>query len=138
MRGVRRLGLVLRPERNLDDSLEQIRRWAASAEVELVGADGEERLPDAVTRRAETMLATDCDVVLALGGDGTMLGALRLAAPHGVPVLGVNLGRLGYLTEVDAANLQSALSALEHDQYGIELRTALTLEIGRASWRERG
>jgi NAD+ kinase len=56
-----------------------------------------------------------------------MLGALRLAASHGVPVLGVNLGRLGYLTEVDAANLEGALSALEHDQYGIELRTGLML-----------
>jgi NAD+ kinase len=127
MRGVRRLGIVLRPERNLRESLEQIRAWAASAEVELVGAEGEERLPDDVTRREESMLATDCDVVLALGGDGTMLGALRLAAPHGVPVLGVNLGRLGYLTEVDAANLDSALLALEHDQYRIELRTGLML-----------
>jgi NAD+ kinase len=127
MRGVRRLGIVLRPERDLDHSLEQIRAWAASAEVELVGAEGEERLPDDVTRREESMLATDCDVVLALGGDGTMLGALRVAAPHGVPVLGVNLGRLGYLTEVDAANLDSALLALERDQYGIELRTGLML-----------
>jgi NAD+ kinase len=125
--GVRRLGLVLRPERDLRDSLEQIRAWAASAGVELVGAEGEEQLPEDVTRRAETMLATDCDVVLALGGDGTMLGALRLAAPHGVPVLGVNLGRLGYLTEVDASSLESALTALEHDQYGVELRTGLTL-----------
>ncbi|MGZ4195294.1 MAG: NAD(+)/NADH kinase [Solirubrobacteraceae bacterium] len=127
MSGVRRLGIVLRPERNLDDSLEQIRGWALSAGVELVGAEGEERLPEEVIRRPETTLATDCDVVLALGGDGTMLGALRLAAPHGVPVLGVNLGRLGYLTEVDAANLETALSALEHDQYGIELRTGLML-----------
>jgi NAD+ kinase len=127
MRGVRRVALVIRPERDLSDSLEQIRAWAASAGVELVGADGEQRLPDEVTRRAEAMLATGCDVVLALGGDGTMLGALRLAAPHGVPVLGVNLGRLGYLTEVDAASLEGALSALEHDQYGIELRTGLKL-----------
>jgi NAD+ kinase len=127
MRGVRRIGLVLRPERDLQHSLEQIRGWAASAGVELVGAEGEERLPDEVTTRPETMLATDCDAVLALGGDGTMLGALRLAAPHGVPVLGVNLGRLGYLTEVDAASLQSALSALERDQYGVELRTGLML-----------
>ncbi|HET7048930.1 MAG TPA: NAD(+)/NADH kinase [Solirubrobacteraceae bacterium] len=124
---MRRLGLVIRPERDLSDSLEKIRAWATSAEVELVGAEGDERLSDEVTKRPETMLATDCDVVLALGGDGTMLGALRLAAPHGVPVLGVNLGRLGYLTEIDAVNLESALSALEHDQYEIELRTGLTL-----------
>ena len=81
MRGVRRLALVLRPERDLADSLEQIRGWAASAGVELVGAEGEEQLPDEVIRRAETALATDCDVVLALGGDGTMLGA-RCGSPR--------------------------------------------------------
>jgi NAD+ kinase len=118
---------VLRPERQLHDALEQISGWAASAGVELVGGEGEERLPAEVTRRPEPMLAADCDVVLALGGDGTMLTALHLAAAHGAPVLGVNLGRLGYLTEVDAANLQDALSALERDHYGVELRTGLTL-----------
>ena len=64
--------------------------------------DGDPRLGDEVARRPEASLAAGCDVVLALGGDGTMLGAMRLAAPDGVPVLGVNLGRLGYLTEIDS------------------------------------
>src|ERR1700759_4382821 len=124
---VRTLGLALRPERDLAGPLEQVRGWAQAYGVALAGLEGDGRLPDAVTQRPEASLARGCDVVLALGGDGTMLGALRIAAPHGVPVLGVNLGRLGYLTEVDAANLDSALSALEHGQYGVELRTGLTL-----------
>jgi NAD+ kinase len=72
-------------------------------------------------------LAAGCDLVLALGGEGTMLGALRVRAPHGVPVLGVNLGRLGYLTEVDAAHLDAALSALSNGEYTIEPRTGLAL-----------
>ena len=75
----------------------------------LVGADGDARLPDGVEPPAGGVgRRRGCDVVLALGGDGTMLGALRMAAPHGVPVLGVNLGTLGYLTEVDAAHLGGA------------------------------
>jgi NAD+ kinase len=77
--------------------------------------------------RPEESLARDCDVVLALGGDGTVLGGLRLAAPHEVPVLGVNLGRLGYLTEVDAANLGVALSALHRGAYAVEPRGGLGL-----------
>src|SRR5207248_5447980 len=97
---VRRLALVPRPDRDLDQPLEEIRTWAAAAGVELVGAESETRLPEAVVRRPEDSLAEQCDVMLALGGDGTMLGALRLAGPHGVPVLGVNLGTLGYLVEV--------------------------------------
>ncbi len=56
-----------------------------------------------------------------------MLGALRVGAPHGVPVLGVNLGRLGYLTEVDAAHLDAALSAVGEGEYTIEARTGLAL-----------
>jgi NAD+ kinase len=50
-----------------------------------------------------------------------------VAAPHGVPVLGVNLGTLGYLTEVDAAHLGDALSALRDGDYTIESRTGLML-----------
>jgi NAD+ kinase len=126
-RGVRTVGLVLRPERELRDSLDRIRTWAAASGVELVGALGDSRLGDDVARRSEASLAVGCDVVLALGGDGTMLGALRLAAPHGVPVLGVNLGRLGYLTEVDSAHLEGALSTLERGEYTMETRTGLAL-----------
>jgi NAD+ kinase len=124
---VRRVGLVLRPERDLRDALDRIRTWATVSDVELVGALGDPRLGDEVVRRSEASLAASCDVVLALGGDGTMLGAMRLAAPDGVPVLGVNLGRLGYLTEVDSAHLEGALSTLAAGDYTVETRTGLAL-----------
>ena len=124
---VRRLGLVLRPERDLDHALEQIAAWAAASAVTLAGLEADPRLPNGVERRSEDTLAHDCDMVVALGGDGTVLGGLRLATPHGVPVLGVNLGRLGYLTEVDAAHLGDALSALEVGRYTVECRGGLAL-----------
>ena len=124
---VRQVGLVLRPERDLRDALDRIRTWATASDVELVGALGDPRLGDEVVRRPEASLAAGCDVVLALGGDGTMLGAMRLAAPDGVPVLGVNLGRLGYLTEVDSAHLEGALSTLAAGDYTVETRTGLAL-----------
>jgi NAD+ kinase len=125
--GVRCLALVLRPERDLHEELEQIRSWAGPQGVKLVGQAGDERLPADVERRPDASLAAGCDVVLALGGDGTMLGALRLAAPHGAPALGINLGRLGYLTEVDGAHLGDALSALADGDYTLEARTGLAL-----------
>ena len=124
---VRTLGLALRPERDLAGPLEQVRGWAQAYGVALAGLEGDGRLPDAVTQRPEASLARGCDVILALGGDGTMLGALRVAAPHGVPVLGVNLGTLGYLTEIDAAHLEGALAALERGAYTIERRSGLAL-----------
>jgi NAD+ kinase len=124
---VQRLALVLRPDRDLHHAVQEICVWSAATGVELVGADGEPRLPDHVTRRPVASLAADCDAVLALGGDGTVLGALRLGAPHGAAVLGVNLGTLGYLTEVDAAHLGGALAALAQGDYRVETRTGLAL-----------
>jgi NAD+ kinase len=126
-RGVRLVALVLHPDRDLNAALEEVRAWAAATGVALFGAAGETRLTDDVERRPEESLAAGCDAVLALGGDGTMLGALRLAAPHGAPVLGVNLGTLGYLTEVDAAHLGAALASLSGGDYAIESRTGLAL-----------
>jgi NAD+ kinase len=125
--GVRSVALVLRPERALEKALGQIHDWAAAKGIGLVGAEGDPRLPGDVVRRPEASLAAGCDVVLALGGDGTMLGGLRLAAPHGVPVLGINLGRLGYLTEVDASHLSAALAALASGDYALEQRGGLAL-----------
>lgn len=113
----------------MNEPLAQICAWAAAAQVELVGAAGEARLPESVVRRSKPRIAVGCDAVLALGGDGTMLGALRLAASHDIPVLGINLGTLGYLTEVDTAHLASALSALARGEYQLESRTALRLVL---------
>jgi NAD+ kinase len=127
---VRRAGLVLRPERDLSGPLDEVRAWADDAGVALVGAEDEPRLPRDVERRADAELAAGCDAVIALGGDGTMLGAMRLAGPHDVPVMGVNLGTLGYLTEIDAAHLRTALSAIADGAYTVESRTALTLAAG--------
>jgi NAD+ kinase len=124
---VKQIALVLRPERDLSRAVDEICAWAAAAGVSLVGPEGEPRLPRDVPRRPAQTLAEGCDAVLALGGDGTMLGALRLAAPHRVPVLGVNLGTLGYLTEVDADHLDDALSSLARGEYEVESRAGLVL-----------
>jgi NAD+ kinase len=124
---VTRIALVLRPERDLSRAVDEICAWAVTAQVSLVGPEDEPRLPADVLRRPAEALAEECDAVLALGGDGTMLGALRLAAPHCVPALGVNLGTLGYLTEVDADHLTAALSSLAQGEYEVEPRAGLVL-----------
>jgi NAD+ kinase len=128
----RRLSLVLHPQRPVGAALDLVIRWAHRHGVVLAGAD-DRRLPAEVKRRDEDDLALDCDLVLALGGDGTMLGAMRLAAPRGVPVLGANLGRLGYLTEVDGKHLPEALEAVAGGAFAVEERFALC-----ATWRDDG
>jgi NAD+ kinase len=67
------------------------------------------------------------DLAVSLGGDGTMLRTVCAAAAKGVPVLGVNLGRLGYLTEIEPAGLESALARFLAGDYEVEQR--MTMEV---------
>jgi NAD+ kinase len=69
------------------------------------------------------------DLVVALGGDGTILRAVDLVAAAGAPVLGVNLGRLGYLTDVEAHSVTASLERFTAGQYAVEERTMLALTI---------
>jgi len=65
------------------------------------------------------------DVMIALGGDGTMLRAGRLCAPHGVPVLGINLGHFGFLTEVERNDWQKMFPELLEGNFRLEDRMML-------------
>lgn len=130
---IQRVGLVLRPERDLAAILDHVLGWAAGAGIKVIGLRDEARLPASIERLSAVELAAGCDVVLALGGDGTVLAALRLAAPAGVPVLGVNLGTLGYLAELDAAHLDRGLVALRSGAYRVEGRTAVALNPVRGT-----
>ncbi|MDA8275564.1 MAG: NAD(+)/NADH kinase [Actinomycetota bacterium] len=72
-------------------------------------------------------LGQDADLLVSVGGDGTLLRAVSLAAGEGVPVLGVKIGRLGYLTQVEPGDLPGALERFVDGDYGIEERMALTV-----------
>src|SRR6202011_6200700 len=65
----------------------------------------------AVTRVPEREFGERADLVIAIGGDGTLLYAARLVARHGVPLLGVNRGRLGFLTDVMPQNMFPCIDA---------------------------
>jgi NAD+ kinase len=73
-------------------------------------------------------LAAGQDMLVVLGGDGTMLRAGRLAAPHGGRVLGVNLGRFGFLTESQPDEWQAVLGRVLEGDYWLEARTMLRVE----------
>ncbi|MFN0092804.1 MAG: NAD(+)/NADH kinase [Acidimicrobiales bacterium] len=80
--------------------------------------------------RNDDELAIGADLAVSVGGDGTMLRAVELAADHDVPVLGVHAGNLGYLTEVEANGASAALGRFLVGDYDIEerLRVAVALE----------
>lgn len=72
------------------------------------------------------------DLVISVGGDGTMLGAVRSAAPYQVPVLGINAGALGFLTEISPDELPPLLPRIIAGDYSLETRLMLQATIQRS------
>src|SRR5256884_8146907 len=71
------------------------------------------------------------DLILTLGGDGTFLAGARLAAPRDIPILGVNHGHLGFLTEIDAEDMKVGLERFLDRDYRVEERTMLHVTLVR-------
>jgi NAD+ kinase len=123
-----RIGLVLHPTRDCSAAVGQVAAWTTTHGVDLVAARADvARLgtPTGVRAVPDAELAGGCDGVIALGGDGTLLGAMRLVSQRPVPVLGVNLGTLGFLAEVEDDELDAALTAMAEDHARTEPRSAL-------------
>jgi NAD+ kinase len=74
----------------------------------------------------------DLDYVIVLGGDGTFLSAARAVAKAGIPIVGVNLGALGFLTEVPIEELYPTLESIEAGNCAIDLRSMVHCEVTRA------
>lgn len=70
----------------------------------------------------------ECDVLFVLGGDGTLLSTLDYSVPYGIPMLGINLGRLGFLAEVEPDELKEALDAIYGDKFHFEDRMIMTIK----------
>jgi NAD+ kinase len=100
--------------------------------------------PDAALAGLEALacadgdLTTDLDLAVSLGGDGTMLRAVDLVADDQVPVLGVNLGQLGYLTEIEPSALPGALEQFLDGRSSLEERMRLAVDVDAPSWAEAG
>ena len=125
------VGMVLHPERDCSGAVGSILEWAARREIQVLGIDTEIRRL-ACTAEAVTAaeLRQRADLLVSLGGDGTMLRAMRLADRQRSPVLGVNLGKLGFLAEVDVPDLTDALSAIDNHEFTTEPRLAVDAVTG--------
>ncbi len=92
------------------------------ADASLVAATGEKRIQ-------QTKDFAQCDILFALGGDGTLISALEAAIPAHLPVLGVNLGTMGFLTEAEPAELERDIDALLAGDGALEERMLLEARL---------
>ena len=117
----------------LDGALNTLRRLGPGLNIELLLED---ELPAGATdRRMES--PANLDALLTLGGDGTLLRGARLLDGHEVPILGVNMGRLGFLTCCPAEQLEHSLMRFARGDYTVEKRMMLHAAVVGANRKER-
>ena len=125
MKAVRRIGLVVHPDREEAAQLAaHTVSWCADRDIETVlveaGPLDEEPTPP---------FLDPLDAVLSFGGDGTMLRAVAAVTALRIPVLGINCGQMGYLTEIEPGALDAALIALHAGEYTVSERTMLSVDV---------
>jgi NAD+ kinase len=121
----------------LEDALTRLHRFADANGLELLF---EKAIDEAVPPGSGSLglVGGTPDLIIALGGDGTLLRASRMVAGLEVPVLGVNLGQLGFLTAAAEDELESALSRLMQRQYLLDRRFTLKASIVDEAGRSTG
>lgn len=124
------IGVVLHPTRAVDETVARIERWTQDHQIGVAGRHRDDaRLPRSWQRLDDTKFASRVGAVMSIGGDGTMLGAMRLVASRPVPVLGVNYGNLGFLVEIQPPELDAALAQLAAGDYAVEPHNALNVDV---------
>lgn len=135
---IKRIGIVLKPHQ--PDALRTICdlvAWLAKRNITLVGGPEIEReriehqTGCSVEQVSRDNIAHEVDLMLVLGGDGTMIATARMIGDHEVPVLGVNYGGLGYLAEFRIEELYTALESILAGNYRLDKRVMLDVELRR-------
>ncbi|WP_034591747.1 NAD(+)/NADH kinase [Hamadaea tsunoensis] len=129
-----RIGLVVHGgRRQAVEAAARVRAWAQEHEVACTEVDVWD-LPSGTPRRhghAEAQHAGNPDLIVTVGGDGTFLRGVRVAMAIDALVLGIDTGRLGFLTEVETAALERALDVVHAGEASIDPRLTLTMRASR-------
>ena len=124
------IGIITKPNApNIQQEVNHICDWLM-AHHKTVLIDSLQGIPppDSATR---LQIAKEADLLLVLGGDGTMLSGARLVEQREIPILGVNMGGLGFLTEINLEDLPTALEKVFAGNYQLDQRLMLKIQLQR-------
>lgn len=129
----RNIGIISRPRRsNLSEVVPPLLRWLEARGINVI-YDQETAgcLPEPSAGRTREQVAAASQLLLVLGGDGTLLAAARVAAAKGIPILPINMGSLGFLTSFMLQELYPALEDILSGRLTISERVMLHIELER-------
>ncbi|HEV2172342.1 MAG TPA: NAD(+)/NADH kinase [Nitrospira sp.] len=126
------IGILTKPKfPEVKATVQAVVNWLRDRKIDVILDSTSATLLDERGGVQKTQLAQKADVVLILGGDGTMLNAARLAGERGIPILGVNMGGLGFLTEVRLEHLYPSLERVFANEYVLDERLMIDTHIHR-------
>jgi NAD+ kinase len=127
----RTVGVVAKPHSpGLEELMHDIVDWMKKQNSRLLSPEGGPSFTGVQTVSEEEFLR-DVEMIMVLGGDGTFLGAGRLSLQRNIPLLGVNLGRLGFLTEIAVQELFPVLEYIREGHVLLESRDVLQVRVKR-------
>lgn len=131
----RRVGIALKPKKpEARVLLTALVAWLRSRGHEvLLDEEAGRACPDCGDSHPRAAVVGQADLVVVLGGDGTLLSVARMAGPREVPILGVNLGGLGFLTEVSVQEMYPTLEAALADRCAVTRRLTLQVTVRRGA-----
>ncbi len=126
--GISRVGVIWNASKTM--GLEAVKRILYILNQKQISYSTNAELAQAIedTSVQDTCNFRDCDVLTVFGGDGTILRALDVAIPQDIPILGVNLGRLGFLTEVELDCVEQDIQAVLEGKYTIDERMIMRID----------
>jgi len=127
------IGILIKPSApNMRMQVAQVQDWLKVHQktILLDSMKPPSLLPDCPERQR---IAQHADLLIVLGGDGTMLSGARLVEQRGIPILGVNMGGLGFLTEINFEDLPEALVKIFSGEFQLDSRLMLTVQLRRAN-----
>ena len=128
----RRVGVVVRPDApDVERRAAVVARWLSRRGIEVLAPLDWAKPPAGVRVLERSELVRRADLIVVLGGDGSLLGIARLAGAVAVPVVGIHHGDFGFLTESDEGDLSATLGAILAGRYTITRRSMLAVTVKR-------
>ena len=137
---IKKIGIIANVEKEKSrECTIQLRDWALKRGIEVFFEEGiadKIGVDKGLDRRA---LASGVDLLIVLGGDGTILRTVRFVSEYDIPIVGINLGEFGYLTEVNLNEMYSALELIVKGEYQTDKRMMLdiTIKLGEETIRQQ-
>jgi NAD+ kinase len=129
-----RVGLVIKPSLHQDvtELIAALADWLRDRDLRVAGEEAARHLlPPSIDILTRPELSEFSELVVVIGGDGTMISAARMIGKKRIPVLGINFGFLGYLTEYTPESIFSALEAVLSGRYRVDVRMKLETIVFR-------